>query len=134
MFLSKDLFYIFIFCIFLKIKVDALSCRPCKTLFTKCVDPPSNCTGGLVKDVCDCCKICAKVKGEVCGGIYNYLGKCDKGLMCDLKDPKDANSMGTCIKSYYKVAKYILHIFYSMINMSKCLLGYYIGNGYSIET
>ena len=35
-----------------------------------------------MKDACRCCEVCAKVKGEICGGPWNYLGKCDKGLKC----------------------------------------------------
>ena len=53
--------------------------------------------GGLTKDVCNCCDVCAKVKGEVCGGPSNIRGKCDKNLRCD-KPPKDFNASGRCGK------------------------------------
>ncbi|XP_057313338.1 antistasin-like [Hydractinia symbiolongicarpus] len=40
---------------------------------------PTNCKGGIVKDNCGCCDVCAKQKGETCGG---YAGVCEKGLVC----------------------------------------------------
>ena len=41
------------------------------------------CKGGLVDDVCACCKACAKVEGEVCGGLWGVDGQCDQGLCCE---------------------------------------------------
>jgi hypothetical protein len=41
------------------------------------------CQGGLVYDELYCCKVCAKVEGEPCGGIWVLDGKCDQGLFCD---------------------------------------------------
>lgn len=52
-----------------------------------------DCKGGLVSDPCMCCAVCAKIKGENCGGPFNITGKCDCGLKC-LKSPKDIESMG----------------------------------------
>ncbi|XP_057314575.1 uncharacterized protein LOC130655793 isoform X1 [Hydractinia symbiolongicarpus] len=56
-------------------------------------------TGGLVKDVCNCCYVCAKVKGETCGGPFQIAGKCAKGLTCR-KTPKPGqilfNLRGIC--------------------------------------
>ena len=40
------------------------------------------CKGGLVNDVCHCCKTCAKVEGETCGGLWGFEGTCDEGLFC----------------------------------------------------
>lgn len=40
------------------------------------------CKGGLVDDVCHCCKMCAKVEGETCGGLWGFEGTCDQGLIC----------------------------------------------------
>ena len=51
---------------------------------------------GLTKDVSNCCYVCAKVKGEVCGGLWNIRGKCDKSLRCN--KPKVFNAIGRCGK------------------------------------
>ena len=40
------------------------------------------CQGGVTRGICNCCPVCAKVEGEACGGQYDYLGKCDRGLQC----------------------------------------------------
>jgi len=71
---------------------EALKCLPCKS---RTCEKPAYCKGGLTKDVCNCCDVCAKVKGEVCGGPWNISGKCDKGLTCD---NKNKNSKGKCRK------------------------------------
>ncbi|CAK9300803.1 unnamed protein product [Gordionus sp. m RMFG-2023] len=94
MFLNKNLYYFFLFCILLKVKVNALSC-PCQSRSIKCnFDPPTDCEGGLVTDACGCCKVCAKVEGEICGGPYMLRGKCGKGLMCVLDDyEKQVNAL-----------------------------------------
>ena len=63
---------------------EALSCGPCNSRSHSACAPlyKLNCKGGLVKDVCGCCAICAKLKGEKCGGPWNLYGKCDDGLIC----------------------------------------------------
>jgi len=57
--------------------VEALSCHcgsePCGVL---------SCQGGTVRDECGCCRTCAKVEGESCGGPWNSYGSCDAGLEC----------------------------------------------------
>ena len=73
---------------------DALSCMRCNPL--DCPAEPSNCKGGLVSDVCGCCRVCAKVQGESCGGPWDTSGTCDAGLECD-KDESDFNAVGKCI-------------------------------------
>ncbi|XP_057314360.1 endothelial cell-specific molecule 1-like [Hydractinia symbiolongicarpus] len=75
---------------------DALTCLKCDP--TKCTTP-ANCKGGLVLDVCGCCKVCAKVLGENCAGPFNIGGICDKGLACKkVVKPGDLefNVFGTC--------------------------------------
>mgnify|MGYP002803633958 CR=1 FL=1 len=83
---------------------EALRCLPCKLSRPPCVPLYKlNCKGGLVKDVCGCCAICAKLKGEKCGGPWDILGKCDCGLTC-YKSPTviaqmgEFNARGKCIK------------------------------------
>lgn len=56
--------------------------------------------GGLVKDPCRCCDVCAKVMGELCGGPWNYLGKCDKGLKC-LPQTRGMFSSEKCDKHFF---------------------------------
>ena len=44
--------------------------------------------------------MCAKTEGEMCGGDWNYLGKCDRGLYCkpksDLTFHKNKIPEGIC--------------------------------------
>ena len=47
------------------------------------------CQGGITKGICNCCPVCAKVEGEECGGEWDYLGKCDRGLYCKPKKSAD---------------------------------------------
>ena len=54
--------------------------------------------GGLVKDVCRCCYVCAKQIGESCGGYLGIYGKCDRHLTC-LQTSKYRR--GTCGKYNY---------------------------------
>lgn len=58
--------------------------------------------GGIVKDICGCCDVCAKVLGERCGGPF-YRGRtCDEGLKCVKKELPDLDNRfayGTCGKT-----------------------------------
>ncbi|XP_057312226.1 venom protein 302-like [Hydractinia symbiolongicarpus] len=56
----------------------SLSCFQCN--LTECKQPM--CKGGIVKDPCQCCNVCAKVRGEECGGPWDIHGECDQGLYC----------------------------------------------------
>lgn len=62
------------------------------------------CKGGLVDDVCRCCKTCAKVEGEVCGGLWGLSGECDQGLVCIKAGGKEFPYMrfmskGRCVRT-----------------------------------
>ncbi|XP_071500180.1 cysteine-rich motor neuron 1 protein-like [Diadema antillarum] len=59
--------------------ISALSCGTC--IPENC--PVLSCPGGLVDDVCGCCKQCAKQPGQSCGGKFNKHGQCDKGSVCE---------------------------------------------------
>lgn len=59
--------------------VSSLSCLSCHDF--DC-GPPPKCKGGTVLDICGCCKECAKLEGEICGGDWGELGSCDSGLKC----------------------------------------------------
>ncbi|CAK9304982.1 unnamed protein product [Gordionus sp. m RMFG-2023] len=68
------------------------------TLSCSCEDgckTPVNCKGDVVKDVCNCCYVCAKVEGELCGGVFSEYGKCSQGFTC-VEDGRSYNSKGTC--------------------------------------
>ncbi|KAL0114364.1 hypothetical protein PUN28_011552 [Cardiocondyla obscurior] len=41
-----------------------------------------DCPGGLTWDPCRCCKVCARVEGEPCGGLFGFSGTCAVGLQC----------------------------------------------------
>ncbi|XP_042867527.1 single insulin-like growth factor-binding domain protein-2 [Penaeus japonicus] len=53
-----------------------------------------DCSFGFVTGPCHDCE-CAKGLDEVCGGPWDFRGKCAKGLACD-KDPEDFNADGVC--------------------------------------
>ncbi|KAF7409810.1 hypothetical protein HZH68_004191 [Vespula germanica] len=45
-----------------------------------------DCPGGLTWDPCRCCKVCARVEGEPCGGLFGFSGSCAVGLQCVIKN------------------------------------------------
>nr|CAD7588478.1 unnamed protein product [Timema genevievae] len=55
-----------------------------------------------VWDPCGCCRVCARVENEPCGGPYGFHGSCARGLECVVAAPatgkavQDANSEGVC--------------------------------------
>jgi len=62
-----------------------LQCPPCERVHCSPRRPSRlRCRGGVVRGVCNCCPVCAKVEGDTCGGQWNYLGTCDSGLYCDI--------------------------------------------------
>lgn len=68
--------------IFLQNSVE-IQCPPCEKVHCSPRRPRHlRCRGGLVRGVCGCCPVCAKQLDETCGGHWNYLGTCDKGLIC----------------------------------------------------
>ena len=62
-----------------------LQCPPCERVHCSPRRPSRlRCRGGIVRGVCNCCPVCAKLEGDTCGGKWNYLGRCDVGLYCDV--------------------------------------------------
>jgi len=62
-----------------------LQCPPCERVHCSPRRPSRlRCRGGIVRGVCNCCPVCAKLEGDSCGGQWNYLGRCDAGLYCDV--------------------------------------------------
>ncbi|XP_015599676.1 cysteine-rich motor neuron 1 protein [Cephus cinctus] len=60
-----------------------------------------DCPGGLTWDPCKCCKVCARVEGEPCGGLFGFSGSCAVGLQCvirNLLDHAREVDEGTCTK------------------------------------
>ncbi|XP_053593227.1 cysteine-rich motor neuron 1 protein [Microplitis demolitor] len=59
-----------------------------------------DCPGGLTWDPCKCCKVCARVEGEPCGGLFGFSGSCAVGLQCVIKNlrPPDELDEGICSK------------------------------------
>ena len=81
-------------------EVDALTCSPC--LQRECtreeiVRRGCKPKGGLVYDICGCCKMCAMLEGERCGGPWDLFGFCDKGLRCDQEDDLWDEDGGVCV-------------------------------------
>lgn len=83
--------------------VLSLSCRPCSEV--QCNDKTEkDCPVGVVSNACGCCKVCAKNKGEKCGGPWSTQGVCGRGLECVKPTPPPNvneylhkfNSRGVC--------------------------------------
>ncbi|XP_046400185.1 cysteine-rich motor neuron 1 protein-like [Ischnura elegans] len=56
--------------------------------------------GGVVWDACRCCRVCARVEDEPCGGPEGFHGACAPGLRCVLQPGllrrTSADASGTC--------------------------------------
>lgn len=64
-------------------RLQALHCPPCEQIHCSSRRTLKlQCKGGVTTGVCSCCPVCARVEGESCGGTWDYLGKCDEGLVC----------------------------------------------------
>ncbi|GBN02588.1 hypothetical protein AVEN_245847-1 [Araneus ventricosus] len=63
------------------------------------------CKGGWTLGICGCCKVCAKVEGEECGGQHDYLGKCDEDLTCEPQEPRLTSFIHNGVKNVFKVEK-----------------------------
>lgn len=62
------------------------------------VDCPNG--AGTVWDSCRCCRICARVENEPCGGPYGFSGSCAEGLECVISDFFNKNGVGVCTRKY----------------------------------
>ena len=77
-----------------------LQCPPCERVHCSPRRPSRlRCRGGIVRGVCSCCPVCAKLEGDSCGGKWNYLGRCDVGLYCDTAQPVIAAASKTASSS-----------------------------------
>ncbi|XP_061193985.1 uncharacterized protein LOC133202224 [Saccostrea echinata] len=80
---------------------SGLQCPACERIHCSPRKPSQlTCKGGTSTGICGCCPTCAKVMGERCGGDFNYLGKCDRGLYCQIQDPQkftDRQPEGNCV-------------------------------------
>ena len=77
----------------LTVFVNILTVEPAAALSCICdldyCDPldSKQCDYGLVKDVCNCCDVCAKGPGESCGGHFAVEGFCADGYDCMVQVP-----------------------------------------------
>ncbi|KAM3609176.1 uncharacterized protein V6R79_010700 [Siganus canaliculatus] len=68
-------------------QLQVLHCPPCEQIHCSSRRALNlQCGGGVTTGVCGCCPVCAKTEGERCGGKWDYLGKCDEGLVCVYQD------------------------------------------------
>ncbi|KAK4324399.1 hypothetical protein Pmani_004959 [Petrolisthes manimaculis] len=74
---------------------DGLRCIKCER--SECTPPPRRCVSGVVLDVCQCCKVCAKGCYEECGGPWNIHGVCGTGLSCF---PEGFQTTGICLHNF----------------------------------
>ncbi|KAG7523441.1 cysteine-rich motor neuron 1 protein-like [Solea senegalensis] len=82
-------------------QLQALHCPPCERIHCSTRRALKlQCRGGVTTGVCGCCPVCARTEGETCGGTWDYLGKCDEGLLCVYQDAAEDNQeqerKGTC--------------------------------------
>ena len=70
------------------------NCSSEKDMQTKCPD------GLLIDEPCFFCMTCAKRLGEICGGAYGTLGRCNRSLECnahELTFLSGQNITGVCV-------------------------------------
>lgn len=74
-----------------------LKCPPCDRIHCSLrkARKLQRCKGGIVKGVCGCCLVCAKLDGQRCGGGLNIYGTCDKGFNCRLTNN---STEGVCVE------------------------------------
>lgn len=51
-----------------------------------------------------CCKVCARVEGEPCGGLFGFSGSCAVGLQCVIANllPRTREmDEGVCKSEYF---------------------------------
>ncbi|XP_029379616.1 cysteine-rich motor neuron 1 protein [Echeneis naucrates] len=82
-------------------QLQALHCPPCERIHCSSRRALKlQCKGGVTTGVCGCCPVCARTEGESCGGTWDYLGKCDEGLVCAHQgaaaDKPDEERQGIC--------------------------------------
>uniref|UniRef100_A0A3Q3J0K5 IGFBP N-terminal domain-containing protein n=1 Tax=Monopterus albus TaxID=43700 RepID=A0A3Q3J0K5_MONAL len=82
-------------------QLEALHCPPCRQIHCSSRRALKlQCKGGVITGICGCCPVCARIQGETCGGAWDYLGKCDEGLVCVYEDTAadkpDAEHKGIC--------------------------------------
>lgn len=100
---SKISLFLVLFFINFDFTRASLICPPCDKIY--CFPRRASnlkCPAGIAKGVCGCCPVCAQSYGQKCGGDYNYLGSCDKGLTCvtkPLNGLPNIKNEGTCEKN-----------------------------------
>ncbi|XP_069564211.1 cysteine-rich motor neuron 1 protein [Brachyistius frenatus] len=82
-------------------QLQALNCPPCERIHCSTRRALKlQCKGGVTTGVCGCCPVCARTEEETCGGTWDYMGKCDEGLVCVSQDSDadkaDAERTGIC--------------------------------------
>ena len=80
---------------------------------SKCEESTVYCESGVfVKDDCDCCDVCLRSRGNICGGFHARFGKCEVGLVCvsddseafmndEGSDSEEEDVIGVC-QGWYK--------------------------------
>ncbi len=69
----------------------------CKDI--RCPGRAKQCARGVLRDACNCCNICVRDEGEVCGGKYYIHGKCAQEAHCDLRRATIQNPVGVCVNN-----------------------------------
>ena len=77
---------------------ESLTCESCQLTACPVV---TDCKAGMVKDVCNCCAICAQSEGDECGGKFELNGKCGLDLFCQQDynsgdDLLEQSAVGVC--------------------------------------
>lgn len=97
---------------------------------------PIDCIYGVVLDQCGCCMMCARGKGDSCGGGSERSGGvCGKGLQCVIRaqpgDMVTGNEQGSCQgtdyisvdrKTYWILVYFIANFLYILINQGVLMM------------
>ncbi|CAG0887322.1 unnamed protein product [Cyprideis torosa] len=75
---------------------SALSCRPCHMIDHCPTVDLSDCDFGITTNRCGCCPACFKGPGEECGGPFQIMGKCGRGMFCRRQTQGNQQSLGIC--------------------------------------
>lgn len=109
--------------------LQSLHCPPCERIH--CSPRRAlklQCRGGITTGICGCCPVCAKLAGENCGGTWDYLGKCDEGLVCIHEEAADgkaeAELKGTCKSGTSEAGDekiFTPHVAYNTRSLKRCM-------------
>lgn len=97
--------------------ITLVSCLTCKSCQPSSCPVVTECSAGLVMDVCNCCAVCAQSEGEQCGGRFELDGKCGIEYYCQLKPlhgygSPESSIVGICQSKNYPYSGISVPLFF----------------------